>query len=134
MSFSNFSTGNSHAFGGEYRELVPNEKISYTDKFEDPGMPGEMRTTITLKGVSCGTELTVVDNAGTDDPNDDVTVPAVLDVDLGPGDSFDVSGYFRTHENPPKENVVSVSLEFEGQLLEASSEPTECKALEPKAY
>lgn len=60
MSFSNFSTGNSHAFGGEYRELVPNEKISYTDKFEDPGMPGEMRTTITLKGVSCGTELTVV--------------------------------------------------------------------------
>jgi uncharacterized protein YndB with AHSA1/START domain len=60
MSFTNFSTGNSHAFGGEYRELVPNEEISYTDRFEDPGLPGEMRTTITLKGVSCGTELTIV--------------------------------------------------------------------------
>jgi uncharacterized protein YndB with AHSA1/START domain len=60
MSFTNFTTGHGHAFGGEYRELVPNEKISYTDKFEDPGLPGEMRTTITLKRVSCGTELTIV--------------------------------------------------------------------------
>ena len=48
------------AFGGEYRELVPNERISYTDKFEDPGLPGEMRTTVTLKRVSCGTDLTIV--------------------------------------------------------------------------
>ena len=60
MSFTNFTTGNGHAFGGEYRELVPNERISYTDKFEDPGLPGEMRTTVTLKRVSCGTDLTIV--------------------------------------------------------------------------
>lgn len=60
MSFRNFTTGNSHSFGGKYLELVPNERLSYTDKFDDPSMPGEMRTTITLKKVSVGTELNVV--------------------------------------------------------------------------
>ena len=60
MSFTNFSTGSSHSFGGEYQELVPNERIRYTDKFDDPNLPGEMITTVTLKKVSCGTELTVV--------------------------------------------------------------------------
>jgi uncharacterized protein YndB with AHSA1/START domain len=60
MSFSNFTTGNGHAFGGEYRELVPFEKIRYTDKFDDPNLPGEMQTTVSLKQVSCGTELSVV--------------------------------------------------------------------------
>ena len=60
MSFSNFSTGHSHAFGGEYLELVPYERICYTDKFDDPNLPGEMQTTISLKPVSCGTELNVV--------------------------------------------------------------------------
>lgn len=60
MSFTNFGTGNGHAFGGEYRELVPGERIVYTDAFEDPNLPGEMRTTVALKAVSCGTELTVV--------------------------------------------------------------------------
>lgn len=60
MSFTNFSTGNGHAFGGEYRELIPNERIVYTDKFEDPNLTGEMLTTITLKQVSCGTEITAV--------------------------------------------------------------------------
>ena len=60
MSFTNFTTGNGHAFGGEYRELVPSEKICYTDKFDDPNMPGEMLTTVTLKPVLCGTELNVV--------------------------------------------------------------------------
>jgi uncharacterized protein YndB with AHSA1/START domain len=60
MSFTNFSSGNSHAFGGEYLELVPNERIRHTDRFDDPGLPGEMRTTITLTKVSCGTELKVV--------------------------------------------------------------------------
>ena len=59
MSFTNFTTGRSHAFGGQYLELVPNERIRYSDKFEDPGLPGEMHTTITLKGVSCGTELSI---------------------------------------------------------------------------
>ncbi len=57
MSFTNFSSGQSHAFGGEYLELVPNEKLVYTDRFDDPGLPGEMRTTITLTKVSCGTEV-----------------------------------------------------------------------------
>ena len=60
MSFVNFTTGQGHAFGGEYRELVPFERIRYTDKFEDPNLPGEMQTTVTLKHVSCGTELDVV--------------------------------------------------------------------------
>jgi uncharacterized protein YndB with AHSA1/START domain len=60
MSFTNFSTGKSHSFGGTYVELTPNERIRYTDKFDDPKLPGEMRTTITLKKVSCGTELSVV--------------------------------------------------------------------------
>ena len=53
-------TGNSHSFGGEYLELVPNERIRYTDRFDDPNLPGEMITTIDLKPVSCGTELNVV--------------------------------------------------------------------------
>jgi uncharacterized protein YndB with AHSA1/START domain len=60
MSFTNFSTGNSHSFGGEYLELTPNQFISHTDKFDDPNMKGEMRTTIRLKQVSVGTELEVV--------------------------------------------------------------------------
>ena len=60
MAFTNFSTGHSHSFGGEYRELVPNERIRYTDTFDDPNLPGEMLTTVTLRPVSCGTELNVV--------------------------------------------------------------------------
>jgi uncharacterized protein YndB with AHSA1/START domain len=60
MSFTNFSTGHSHAFGGTYLELVPNELIRHTDSFDDSNLPGEMRTTITLAQVSCGTELSVV--------------------------------------------------------------------------
>jgi uncharacterized protein YndB with AHSA1/START domain len=59
MSFTNFSTGKSHAFGGTYLELTPNERIRYTDKFEAANLPGEMLTTITLKQVFCGTELNV---------------------------------------------------------------------------
>ena len=60
MSFTNFTSGNSHAFGGEYLELIPNERIRYSDKFDDPNLPGEMVTTVTLKKVSCGTEFSVV--------------------------------------------------------------------------
>ena len=60
MSFTNFSTGQSHTFGGTYAELVPNERIRYTDKFDDPNMPGEIQASITLKKVSCGTELNIV--------------------------------------------------------------------------
>jgi uncharacterized protein YndB with AHSA1/START domain len=60
MSFTNFSTGKSHSFGGEYLELVQNERLRYTDRFDDPNLPGEMQTTLTLKKVSCGTELNIV--------------------------------------------------------------------------
>jgi uncharacterized protein YndB with AHSA1/START domain len=60
MSFANFSTGHGHSFGGKYLELVPNERIRHTDAFDDPNLPGEMTTTITLKPVSCGTELNIV--------------------------------------------------------------------------
>ncbi len=59
MSFTNFSSGTSHSFGGKYVELVPNERLRYTDAFDDPKMPGEMMTTIVLKKVSVGTELNV---------------------------------------------------------------------------
>src|SRR5687767_7792985 len=60
MSFTNFTTGNSHSFGGEYLELVPNERIRHTDRFDDPNLPGEIVTTITLKKVAVGTELNIV--------------------------------------------------------------------------
>ena len=60
MSFTNFGTGKSHSFGGTYTELTPHERIRYTDRFDDPGLPGEMRVTISLRRVSCGTELEIV--------------------------------------------------------------------------
>lgn len=60
MSFTNFGTGKSHSFGGTYTELKPFERIRYTDRFDDPGLPGEMSVTITLRAVSCGTELEIV--------------------------------------------------------------------------
>ncbi len=59
-SFTNFTTGNGHSFGGKYLELKPNELIRYTDKFDDPGLPGEMQVTVTLKKVSVGTEVEIV--------------------------------------------------------------------------
>ncbi len=60
MSFTNFSSGNGHSFGGEYLELKPNERLRYTDKFDDPNLPGEIRVTVDLKKVSCGTEMHIV--------------------------------------------------------------------------
>ena len=60
MSFTNFGTGSSHSFGGEFTELTPNERVRYTDKFDDPSLTGGMTTTITLRKVFCGTELNVV--------------------------------------------------------------------------
>ena len=60
MSFTNFTTGTESSFGGEYHELVPNERLVYTDVFDDPKLPGEMRVTVTLKAVSVGTELYIV--------------------------------------------------------------------------
>jgi len=60
MSFTNFTTGDSHSFGGEYLELVPNELLRYTAKFDDPNLPGQMQTTVTLRAVFCGVEIKVV--------------------------------------------------------------------------
>ncbi len=60
MSFTNFTTGHSHSFEGKYLELVPNERIRYSDKFDDPNLPGEMQVTVTLRQVLCGTELQIV--------------------------------------------------------------------------
>ena len=60
MTFTNFTTGHGHSFGGEYLELLPFERIRYTDRFDDPNLPGEMLTTVSLKTVSCGTELNVM--------------------------------------------------------------------------
>jgi uncharacterized protein YndB with AHSA1/START domain len=60
IAFTNFTTGKSHAFGGKYTELKPHERICYTDTFDDPNLPGEMQVTVTLKKVSCGTELNIV--------------------------------------------------------------------------
>jgi uncharacterized protein YndB with AHSA1/START domain len=60
MSFTNFTTGHGHSFGGKYLELVPGERLRYTDKFDDPNLPGEIIVTVSLKKVSCGTELNIV--------------------------------------------------------------------------
>lgn len=60
MSFTNFTTGDSHSFGGEYLELVPNERLRYTARFDDPNLPGDMQTTVTLRAVFCGVEIKVV--------------------------------------------------------------------------
>lgn len=60
MTFTNFSSGRGHSFGGVYRELVPNERIAYSDRFDDPKLPGEMVTTVSLRPVACGTELAIV--------------------------------------------------------------------------
>ncbi|PIQ81499.1 MAG: polyketide cyclase [Candidatus Omnitrophica bacterium CG11_big_fil_rev_8_21_14_0_20_64_10] len=60
MSFKNFGTGQSHSFGGTYLELVPSQRIRHTDKFDDPNLPGEMQVTIVLKPVSCGTDLSII--------------------------------------------------------------------------
>lgn len=60
MSFRNFTNGQSHAFGGEYLELIPNERLAYTDRFDDPNLPGEIRVTITLRAVAVGCELSIV--------------------------------------------------------------------------
>lgn len=67
MSFTNFGSGASHAFGGRYLELVPNQRLRYTDNFDDPNLPGEMVTTVDLRPVACGTELNVVQE-GIPDP------------------------------------------------------------------
>jgi uncharacterized protein YndB with AHSA1/START domain len=60
MSFTNFTTGKSHSFGGQYLELVPHERLRYTDNFDEPNLPGEIRVAVTLKKVSCGTEVNIV--------------------------------------------------------------------------
>ena len=60
MSFRNFTSGASHSFGGQYLELVPGQRLRYTDKFDDPNLPGEIQVTVVLKPVSCGTELSIV--------------------------------------------------------------------------
>ena len=72
MSFQNFSSGNGHAFGGEYVELVPNERIRYTDKFDDPNLPGVMEVTVSLKPVVCGTELSITQSG----------IPAVIPLEM----------------------------------------------------
>ncbi|MBK6485826.1 MAG: SRPBCC family protein [Gemmatimonadetes bacterium] len=72
MSFTNFGTGSSHSFGGTYTELTPHERICYTDTFDDPNMPGEMLVTVTLRKVSCGTELEIEQSG----------IPAMIPVEM----------------------------------------------------
>ena len=72
MSFTNFGAGGTHSFGGTYLEMVPGEKLRYTDKFDDPNMPGEMNVTVTLRKVLCGTELSVVQEG----------IPAAIPVEM----------------------------------------------------
>ncbi len=92
MSFTNFTTGSSHSFGGEYRELTPHERIRYTDKFDDPNLPGEMETTIDLAKVSCGTELTIVQEG----------VPAVI-----PAEAATSAGRSRSSSSPSSSRLRS---------------------------
>ncbi|GAB2879170.1 SRPBCC family protein [Uliginosibacterium flavum] len=72
MSFENFTTGQGHSFGGEYLELVPGERLRYTDKFDDPNLPGAMLVTVSMKPVSCGTELLIVQEG----------IPAVIPLEM----------------------------------------------------
>mgnify|MGYP002139334650 CR=1 FL=1 len=72
MSFTNFGTGASHSFGGTYTELVPYERIAYTDRFDDPNLPGEMTVQVDLRAVSCGTEVNIVQSG----------IPAVIPVEM----------------------------------------------------
>ena len=72
MSFTNFTTGKSHSFGGKYLELVPNEKLRYTDQFDDPNLPGEIQVTIILKQVLCGTEVNITQEG----------IPAVIPAEM----------------------------------------------------
>ena len=72
MSFTNFTTGNGHSFGGEYLELIANERIRYTDKFDDPNLPGEMQVTVNLTTVLCGTEISIVQEG----------IPAVIPAEM----------------------------------------------------
>jgi len=72
MSFTNFSTGNGHSFGGKYVEIKANEFLKYTDRFDDPNLPGELVTTVSLKQVSCGTELKITQEG----------IPAVIPVEM----------------------------------------------------
>src|SRR4051812_48413054 len=72
MSFTNFATGKGHSFGGKYIELVPHERIKYVDRFEDPGLPGEMQVTVSLRKVLCGTELQVIQEG----------IPAAIPVEM----------------------------------------------------
>lgn len=72
MSFTNFSTGKSHSFGGTYIELTPHERLRYTDRFDDPNLPGEMNVTVTLRKVLCGTELQIVQEG----------IPAVIPAEM----------------------------------------------------
>jgi len=72
MSFTNFGTGNGHSFGGEYLELVPHSLIRYTDRFDDPQLPGEIRVAVSLRAVSCGTELNIVQEG----------IPAVIPLEM----------------------------------------------------
>ena len=72
MSFKNMTTGHSHSFGGTYRELVTNEKLVYTDRFDDPNLPGEMITTVLIKPVSCGVDLSIVQEG----------IPALIPIEM----------------------------------------------------
>ena len=72
MSFTNFGTGQSHSFQGKYVELTPNERLRYTDRFDDPNLPGEMTVTVVLRAVSCGTDVAIVQEG----------IPAVIPVEL----------------------------------------------------
>jgi uncharacterized protein YndB with AHSA1/START domain len=72
MTFTNFSSGHSHSFGGTYHELVPGEKLRYTDRFDDPNLPGEMQVIVTLRSVICGTDLSIVQEG----------IPAAIPVEM----------------------------------------------------
>ena len=93
MSFASFATGQSHAFGGEFLELTPHERIRYTDQFDDPNLPGEMQTTVALRQVFCGTELKITQEG----------IPAVIPVEacyLGWQDSLTQLAKLFEAENP----------------------------------
>ena len=110
MSFTNFSTGNSHSFGGKFIEIKPNELLRYSDKFDDPSLPGEMITTILLKKVLCGTDLQIIqENIPAAIPAETFLIQTEVIISSGKFGSSNLSVYFKNSFGfnskyfPPKE-------------------------------
>src|SRR4029453_4840372 len=142
MSFTNFTSGHGHSFGGEYLELVPNERIRHTDKFDDPNLPGEMQVTVSLRKVFCGTELNILQEGIPDvipaeacylGWQESLTLLAQLTEpeipgELRPGQPVDPGRVLAEHPPPHRERLVGVERAEGDQLVQHHREPSAAPA------